>query len=461
MSVKRGQEIELFIEKSALGAMGLCRMDGMAVFVEGAIPGDKVLARIARKKKSWALGRVLEIISPSADRVEAPCPFSGYCGGCKWQFLNYERQIQYKREHVTESLAHIAGIADVLVLPTLASPRIYGYRNKMEFSCSDRRWLLPSEMGLPAADGNFACGLHVPGTFDKVLDIDACLLQPEPGNSLLAYIKTLMRQSDLPAYGLKSHQGFWRFVVLRRSHALGQWMVNLVSSWDETEKLAVIAKKIQERFPEVVSVVNNITDRKSAVAVGDREVLLSGRDFISERMGPFTFSISANSFFQTNTLGAENLYNVVRDFAGLCGNELVLDLYCGTGTIALWLADQAKSVVGIEINPFAVADAQKNAEDAGVENCRFITGDIPQAQELKEKPDLIVTDPPRTGMQENALTWLAQSGVRRIIYVSCNPATLSRDLALLAPQYSPVKVQPVDMFPHTPHIEAVALLEKI
>ncbi len=462
MAIKKGQTIELEIEKTAFGALGLCRVDGMAVFVEGAVPGDRVAARVGRKKKSWARARVLEILEPSPFRVDPPCQYSGHCGGCKWQFLKYDKQLEYKREHVAEALAHLGGLSDIPVYPVMASDEIYGYRNKMEFSVSDFRWLLPHELGDENVDRSFALGLHVPGTFHKVLDIESCHLQSETANRILKHINRMMRDSGLPAYGLRSHEGFWRFAVLRRSFAEKKYLINLVTTTDRSAELGPMAKALMEEFSEVSGVVNNVTDRKSGVAVGDFEVLLAGEPSLNDRIGPWKYTISANSFFQTNTAQAEKLYKVARDFAGLSGSEKVLDLYTGTGTIPIYLSDAASEITGIEIEEVAIRDARENCKRNQVENCSFITGDMKDILSGVEfAPDVLVIDPPRAGMHPKVVKQVRDMAPGKIVYVSCNPATLSRDLFELKETYRVLRVQPVDMFPHTPHIEAVAELVRI
>lgn len=465
MSVKKGQEIELVIEKLAFGGKGIAKEDGMTIFVDQAIPGDRVVARVYKRKKSYAEARVLERIVPSEDRIEAPCPYSGLCGGCKLQFLNYDKQLWYKEQHVAETLAHIGMQKDVRVHPAIASERIFGYRNKMEFTCSDRRWLLPEEMVQGVDIIETGVGLHVPGTFYKVLDIEACLLQPDLGNQILADIRRYIQSSAQPIYGLRSHIGFWRFVMLRHSFARDQWMVNLVTSEEDQVELQPLADKLCRTYPTIASVVNNITARKAGVAVGEREVLLQGEKNIVDCIGDYEFEISANSFFQTNTRSAALLYDVVKSYADLSGDETVLDLYCGTGTIALYLADSARSVIGIEIVPDAVADAERNCRRNGIANCRFICEDVSKGLTSLHvgsepmKPDLMIIDPPRVGMHKDVVTQVLEMAPPKIVYVSCNPATLARDIALLNENYSVLEVQPVDMFPHTFHIEAVAKLE--
>ena len=462
MKIKKGLQTEVEIEDIAFGGRGLAKLDGLAVFVDQAVPGDRAVIRIFKKKKNYAEARVIDLIEPSAFRVIAPCEYSGYCGGCKWQFLSYDQQLIYKRNHVRDSLEHIGLIKDVAVHPTMPSETIFGYRNKMEFSCADRRWLLPEELNRPEIDREFALGLHVPGTFHKVIDTRACLLQPDLGNELLNYIREFMRASDAPVYGLRSHTGYWRFAVLRHSVAHDQWMVNLVTAHQDRETVRPLAEGLIGTYPQVVSVINNITSRKSGVAIGEIEYVVAGSDTISDKIGDFKFDISANSFFQTNSRGAAVLFGTVQIYAGLTGTETVLDLYSGTGTIPIMLSGFCKSVIGIEIIESAVADAEKNCRINGVSNCRFIRGDIRLClPRIVQKPDVLIIDPPRAGMHKDVVKQVLQMGVARIVYVSCNPATMARDLGMMKELYQLIEVQPVDMFPHTYHIEAVAKLMKI
>lgn len=443
----------------AFGGKGLARIDGLAVFIDQAVPLDRVLARIVRKKKNYAEAKIVELREPSPDRVAAPCPYSGVCGGCKWQFLAYPKQLAYKQRHVIESLAHIALIHDVPVNSTIAADDVFGYRNKMEFTCSDRRWLMPDELGQGMADTQPALGLHVPGTFFKVLDIKACLLQPPEGNLILNAVQAYLKKSSLPVYGLHSHEGFWRFLMLRHSRDRNQWMVNLISATENRAEVQSLAESLMQEFGSITSVVNNITDRPAGVAIGQRELLLSGQATIIDRIGPFEFEISANSFFQTNTQQARRLYDVVKDYAGLSGSETVIDLYSGTGTIAIYLADGARQVIGMEMNTGAVADAEKNRLRNGIGNCRFIHGDVKASlAQLSGQPDVMIIDPPRDGMHKEVVRQVMELAPPVIVYVSCNPATLARDMLFLKEAYTIAEVQPVDMFPHTFHIESVARL---
>jgi 23S rRNA (uracil1939-C5)-methyltransferase len=461
MNIKKGSQIEVIITDIAFGGRGLVRVDGLAVFVDQAVPGDRVVIRIIKKKKNYAEARVVDLIESSPFRITAPCEYSGFCGGCKWQFLKYDRQLIFKRQHVQDALEHIGLIKDAVVQPTIPCEIIFGYRNKMEFSCADSRWLLPNELGRPDIDKTFALGLHVPGTFHKVIDTRACLLQPDLGNVLLSDVRKFIRSSNAPVYGLRSHVGFWRFLALRHSVAHDQWMVNIVTAKEDLATVRPLAGILMEKHPQVVSVINNITSRKSGVAIGEFERKLAGSDIISDKLAGFEFDISANSFFQTNSRGAAVLFKTVEKFAGLSGTETVLDLYSGTGTIPILLSGSCQSVTGMEIVESAVKDAEKNCRKNGISNCRFIQGDIRQClSQVVHRPDLLIIDPPRAGMHKDVVRQVLELGVDRMVYVSCNPATMARDLSMMQDRYRLLEVQPVDMFPHTYHIEAVARLEK-
>ncbi len=459
--MKKGRIVKLEIDRTSFGGRGIAKIDGYTVFVDGAVPGDIVEARIIRRKKQYAEAVTHTVLRPSDDRIDPPCPYAGYCGGCKWQFLSYEAQLKYKRLHVIETLERIGGITKPVVHEVIPASSVFAYRNKMEFSCAARRWLLPSELGVPGISKEFAVGLHVPGTFDKVLDIEACLLQPEPGNRILQSTRKWMKNSGFPAYNLRTHEGFWRFVVLRNSRLTGELMVNIVTKTEESSHLREMAEYLLSVHPCIGSIVNSITAGKAAVAVGDYENILHGPGVIKERLGSFIFEVSPNSFFQTNTCAAEILYETVKRYASLSGKEVVFDLYCGTGTISIWLARNAEKIFGVEISKSAVADAEKNCTVNGIYNCCFEAADIRTwIQSRNIVPDLLVIDPPRSGMHPDVVKAVADLSASRIVYVSCNPSTMARDIAGLIDNYHLCEVQPVDQFPHTYHIEAVALLEK-
>ncbi|MBW2029720.1 MAG: 23S rRNA (uracil(1939)-C(5))-methyltransferase RlmD [Deltaproteobacteria bacterium] len=458
---KRGDLVELCVERLAYGGQGVSRLDGYVLFVKGGLPGDRVLGRIVKKKRDYAEARILELIEPSPERIEPPCPYHGFCGGCQWQHLRYERQLRYKREHVLEALTRIGGLQGVRVHDAIPSEGQFSYRNKMEFSFSDRRWYPPDEFERRRGETrkDWALGLHIPGTFSKVIDLDACLLQEEEGNRILQDVKRLVKESGVPVYGLKSHQGFWRFLTLRSSFSYGAWMVNLVTAREERGMLEPLAHTLRRLHPSIKTVVNSINTKRAAIALGEREVVLFGGGIIRDRIGPYEFRISANSFFQTNSLTAQVLYNKVLEYAQLDGSEVVLDLYSGTGTIPVFLSRSAREVIGLELERSAVNDAIANARKNGIDNCRFICGDIRNTlPSLRLVPDVLVIDPPRAGLHKDILSQVLELPVGRIVYVSCNPTTLARDLGAMSQDYEIVEVQPVDMFPHTYHVESVARL---
>ncbi|HIJ40135.1 MAG TPA: 23S rRNA (uracil(1939)-C(5))-methyltransferase RlmD, partial [Deltaproteobacteria bacterium] len=429
------------------------------VFVRGAITGDRIACRIVKKKKAYAEALLVELLTPSPDRIEPPCPYAGYCGGCQWQHVAYEKQLAFKKDQVVDPLEHIGGFKNPPVHQVSPSEKVFGYRNKMEFSFSDRRWYLPDEMHLRENHGDFALGLHVPGAFQKVIDVEACLLQQDTGNRILRDVKRYALESGVPVYGLKSHEGFWRFLTLRYSVAMDEWMVNLITSQYRPETVQPLSEFLCGKYDRIRTVVNNINIRKASIAVGETEKTLFGDGYIEDRIGDFHFRISANSFFQTNSAGSANLYSTVAEYAGLQGGEKVLDLYSGTGTIPIFLSEKADSVTGIEISESASADAEKNARENLIKNCRFVCGDIKDAlKEISFKPDVVIIDPPRAGMHKDVLSRLLEMAPEKIVYTSCNPATLARDLGQMVETYELHEVQPVDMFPNTYHIEAVARL---
>ena len=443
----------------AYGGQGVARLNGLVIFIKGAIPGDRISGLVIRKRKDYAEARMTELLEPSPDRVETPCPYSGYCGGCQLQHARYERQLGYKKEYIRDAMARIGSLPDILVHDVIPSEKQFAYRNKMEFSFSDRRWFLPEEMDKRETFTGFSLGLHVPGTFHKVIDIDACMLQQKRGNQILREVKKYVYECGVPVYGLKSHQGFWRFLTLRHSTHRDEWMVNLITSEEKRDVVEPLNEILCQKIDNIKTVVNNINTKKASIAVGEREIVLSGEGYIQDRIGPFSFQISANSFFQTNSLSAEKLYGKVFEYAELNGSEIVLDLYSGTGTIPIFISNHSKMVIGMEISESAVLDANRNCGDNGVHNCRFIHGDIRERlATLSAQPDVLIIDPPRAGMHKDVLSRVIGIAAEKIIYVSCNPSTMARDLGYMNQHYEVVEIQPVDMFPHTFHIEAVAKL---
>ena len=459
--MRKGDIIELTIEKMVYGGRGLAHHNNRAVFVDAAIPGERVMARASRVKKDFAEARLLEVLEPSQHRAIAPCRYNDYYGGCNWQFMQYEKQLEHKHAIVEELLHHIGKVADVAVHPALPAPHMLGYRNKMEFSFSDKRWLLPEEVDNKEGLEHFALGLHVPGTFDKIINIDGCLLQHERGNEILREVRKYARGSGLPAYGLRSHQGFWRYLVLRHSHYFDEWMVNIVTSEEREPELRNLASILRDRFGNIASLVQSINTRRGGTAIAERERVLLGRSSIRDKIGEFTFEISAQSFFQTNTAMAERLYEQVRDLASLTGKETIIDLYCGIGTISILLAPLASLVIGMDISESSIQDARKNCELNAIYNCEFLCGDVKVLLSRGAfHPNLLIADPPRAGIHKKVIEQILDLMPEKIIYVSCNPSTLARDLALLNERYLLGEVQPLDLFPNTHHIETVVLLEQ-
>jgi 23S rRNA (uracil1939-C5)-methyltransferase len=474
--LKRGDELTLHLESAAFEGKNIARLDGLVAFVKGGVPGDDVRVRVTRTKKSFIEANVLEVVKRSPIRVTPRCRYTGICGGCKWQEVDYQAQIDFKRQHVIDALERIGGFSNTPVNPTLGSPDIYFYRNKMEFSFG-AKWLTREEMDAQAhadvqdqAPDRFALGLHIPERFDRVLDLEECWLQSETSREIVNFVRRFCNARGLDMYSTVTHTGYLRNLVIRQSKHTGELMVNLVTLDDRPALMQELCDGLLQQFPSITTFVNNITERKSQVAIGDREVVYYGAGTIAEMIGKRTYRISANSFFQTNTLQAERLYDVAKKMAALAHEDVVFDLYSGTGTIALHVANEVAEVVGIESVESAVEDARRNAAANSVNNCTFILGDLKDRLTKDTawlahhpRPSVMIIDPPRSGMHEKVVKQVVELAPRRIVYVSCNPATQARDLKLMtsSAQYVITAVQPVDMFPHTYHIENVVLLEAV
>lgn len=443
----------------------IARVDGMAVFVPYAVPGDVADIQLTRKKKSYAEGKVKAFRTYSPQRSEAFCSHFGVCGGCKWQILPYSEQLRYKQKQVTDNLARIGKIELPETSPILAAPETRFYRNKLEFTFSNRKWLTDEQIaaGEPFENRN-ALGFHIPGMFDKVLDIDRCWLQDDVSNRIRNTVRTFCLENGYSFFDLRNQEGLMRTLIVRTS-SIGETMLIVVFYRDEPEKRARLLDELARRFPEITSLLY-VINAKANDTITDREVFLwKGRDHIFEEMEGLRFKIGPKSFFQTNSRQAHNLYKTVRDFAALSGNERVYDLYTGTGTIANFVAGCAGKVIGIEYVPEAIEDARENARINGIENTLFFAGDMKEVLDAAfiaehGRPEVIITDPPRAGMHHDVLETILFAAPQRIVYVSCNPATQARDLNLLDNSYRVVRVQPVDMFPHTHHVENVVLMEK-
>lgn len=462
--MKKGTEVTLDIEKFADRGKSLARRDGYVVFVAGAVPGDRVRARVFKRKKNYAEARLLEVLTPSPLRTEPRCEYFGVCGGCKWQHVDYAAQCEAKRQSVAEALAHHGGFPDVDVHPTLGAPETYFYRNKMEFSFSAERWLTPGEIASGQRfDTGFALGLHVPGSFNKVLDLRACYLQSGLSVRIVNGVRAFVRGQGWKPWHVRRHEGFLRHLVIRQGAHTGEVMVNLVTNGFVEERMAAMADYLRDAFPEVTTFVNTINTGVAQTAFGEAIHTVFGPGVIHDRIGPHRFEIAPNAFFQTNTRQAERLYETARDFADLRPDDLLYDLYCGAGTISLFVADRVRHVVGVELIEEAVENARANAAANGVENVTFASGDLmrmftPAFVRTHGRPDVLIADPPRAGMHKKVVEQIARLRPERFVYVSCNPLTQARDLALLRDVYALETVQPVDLFPHTHHVENVVKL---
>ncbi len=439
--------------------------DGKVLFVDNAIPGDIIDAIIIKDKKSWAQGKTTRLVTPSPQRIDPFCQHFGVCGGCKWQMLPYPQQLIYKQQQVADQLNRIGHVELPELQPILGSPRERYYRNKLEFTFSASRYRTFEEIS--GRDDKFspepALGFHAPGLFDKVVEIHTCYLQEEPTNLLLNTIRTYAQARNLSYYDYKAQYGWLRNVILRIA-STGEILINLVIHHEEKEEREALLDHILANVPGITS-LNYTLNPKMNDTIYDLDVICYyGKAHIEEKLEDYRFKISPKSFFQTNTYQAEALYRVTREFAGLTGSETLYDLYCGTGSIGIFCSRHAKKVIGIEVVADAINDAYENAALNGLEHCQFFAGDVEKVCtdaffEEHGKPDVIITDPPRAGMTEKLVQQLLKMRAPKIVYVSCNPATQARDLQLLDEDYRITRLQPVDMFPHTHHIENVALLE--
>jgi 23S rRNA (uracil1939-C5)-methyltransferase len=437
--------------------------DGLVVFVEDAVPGDVVDVFVQKKKGGFAEGVVQEYIQLSPKRVEPFCDHFKVCGGCKWQYMAYEDQLAEKQQVAYDALLRIGKLQVGTLLPIIGADNTTYYRNKLEFTFANKRWLLKEELHNPDIDAEHALGFHRAGFFDKIVDIQHCWLQAEPSNIIRNAVREITMAQGLDYYDARRHTGFMRNLLLRLTSS-GACMLVVSVGYDDQDMIRRLLDAILERFPtEITTLVYNVNTKKNDALFDLDMIPYYGPGYVIETLGDVRFKIGPKSFFQTNSSQAKKLYDVVVDFAELSGNENVYDLYTGTGSIALYLAKYCKHVVGIEEIPEAIADAEENKTLNGIENATFYAGDVknvltPEFVAKHGKPDLVITDPPRAGMHEKAVRFLLDLAAPRIVYVSCNPATQARDLQWLSEKYDTVKARPVDMFPHTHHIENVALL---
>ena len=453
------------IEITDIAAEGkaLAKVDDMVVFVPWAAPGDIVDIQLTRKKSSYAEGRVINFHKYSEERIEPFCEHFTVCGGCKWQQIPYEVQLMHKQKQVVDSLTRIGKIDIEELLPIKGSEQTTFYRNKLEFTFSNKRWLTTEEIDIKEELVHDGAGFHIPGKFDKVLDVNKCWLQNDISNRIRLFVKDFCITNKYPFFDLRAQTGFIRTLIIRTS-STGELMIIAIFYEDDKEKRDCLLNAVKDSFPEITSLMY-VINGKCNDTITDLEVqTFSGKDHLIESMEDLQFKVGPKSFYQTNSRQAYELYSITREFAGLTGNEVVYDLYTGTGTIANFIAHKAKKVVGIEYVPEAIEDAKINARLNNLDNTAFFAGDMKNlltTEFIAEHghPDIIITDPPRSGMHDDVTDIIIATAPKRIVYVSCNPATQARDLSRLSVSYRVCKVQPVDMFPHTHHVENVVLLE--
>ncbi len=466
----RRKELPLLekVKITDIGAEGnaLARVDNLVVFVPMLIPGDVVDLRVIRKRKKYLEGIVIRFHEYSAERIKPECDYFGVCGGCKWQHLPYDRQLYYKEKQVRDNLTRIGKITLPEIKPIIGSSEIFRYRNKLEYTFSDKRWRMSEEIASGDKFGKEnAIGFHIPGLFDKVLDIKQCHLQPEPSDSIRNAVREYAESNELDFFDLREQKGFLRNLVVRNTLS-GDVMVIMVLFHEDEEKRRGLLDFLSTQFPEITSLFYVINSKKNDSLTDQQPILYKGDDCLVEEMDRLKFRIGPKSFYQTNTRQALTLYNVTREFAGFTGNETVYDLYTGTGTIACFVASAVKKVIGIEYVEDAVKDAVVNASINNIHNASFFAGDMKDilSQEFIDEnghPDVIITDPPRAGMAEEVVRMIISAAPEKIVYVSCNPSTQARDIFLMSESYKVTAVQPVDMFPHTHHVENVVLLTRI
>jgi 23S rRNA (uracil1939-C5)-methyltransferase len=461
---------KVLIEDYAAEGKSLARVEGKVIFVEGAVPGDLVDIQLQKNKSDWAEGYVKKFHSYSDIRVKPFCTHFGVCGGCQWQMLPYAQQLVYKHKQVVDNLTRIAKIPLPEIAPIVGADKTEGYRNKVEYTFATEKFI-PFEAfrAMKAAGENpqaspGAGGFHARGFFEKVVEIDTCYLQEEPTNLLRKAVVAFAIENQMPFYNIKQHQGWLRNMFIRNT-TKGEWMVNLILGYEDKEKREALLNSLLAAFPKITTLLYTINTKRNDSMQDLVPKVFFGNGYISEVLEDFEFKISPKSFFQTNSKQAEKLYQITREFAELTGKEVVYDLYCGTGSIGIFCSRQAKKIIGVEYVAEAIEDAKENARMNQLQDCAFFAGDVIDICddvffETHGKPDVIITDPPRAGMHEKLVHKLLAMEAPTIVYVSCNPATQARDLALLAEKYTVTKIQPVDMFPHTLHIENVVQLKR-
>lgn len=455
---------DILVEDYAAEGKSIARVDGKVIFIENAVPGDVVDLRLGKNKKDWAEGFITAFRRYSPQRIEPFCAHFGVCGGCRWQMLPYPLQLQFKQQQVEDVLRRIGKVALPAITPILGAAETIHYRNKIEYTFSSRRFLLPGELHDPAVtpQQNVA-GFHARGLFDKVVDIDTCWLQAEPTNRLRKAVRDFGLRHNLSFYDIREHRGWLRNLQVRIC-TTGEIMANIVLGHEDEQHTRQLTASLLQQFPELTTLLVTINSKWNDSIWDLEPQVVHGKGYVIEQLEDFRFKIGPKSFFQTNTRQGERLYQITREYAGLTGKETVYDLYCGTGSIGIFVSRQAARIVGVEAVPEAVADARENAALNQIPQARFFAGDVTEvctdAFFAREgRPDVIITDPPRAGMHGGLVNKILEIGAPTVVYVSCNPATQARDLSLLDARYAVTRVQPVDMFPHTHHIENIVQLK--
>lgn len=469
---EKDEILELDITGIGFEGKGISRTNNdFVVFVNNSVPGDTVRAKIKKIKKNYAEAKLIEVLKKSDHRTAPECEYFGICNGCKMQNVNYNFQLELKRKSVTDSFERIGGFTNIEVPPATGSENIYYYRNKLEFSFSSQRWLTEADKENPV-NKDFALGFHMPGFIDKVIDINKCLLQSELSNRILNITGDFFREKGESIYSTFTHSGYLRYLVIRQSACTKDLMVILITHEEKPGLISQYAELLKKDAPEVTTFVNMISRTKAQVAQGDYFNVIFGNGFITEKIGDYSFKITPSSFFQTNSLQAKTLFDAVLELGKFGGGENVLDLYCGTGAISLYISRYVKSILGVEMNDEAIQMAKENAELNNVTNCEFVSSDvkeylsnlsstvIPAKAGIRKTYDYIILDPPRSGIHPKSAEYILQLEPDKIIYVSCNPSTQARDVKLLSEKYKITAMQPVDMFPHTFHIENVVRLDR-
>ena len=460
----------VLIEDYAAEGKSLARVNGKVIFVEGAVPGDVVDVQLQKNKADWGEGFVKKFHTYSDIRVKPFCSHFGVCGGCQWQMLPYEQQLVYKHKQVFDNLTRIAKIPLPVIPPILGAKETQGYRNKVEYTFATEKFIPFEEFkamkaaGLEPVKSIGAGGFHARGFFEKVVEIDTCYLQSEPTNEIRKTAVQFAIENEMPFYNIKQHQGWLRNMFIRNT-TKGEWMVNVILGYDGGEKREALLNLFLKKFPHITTLLYTINEKRNDSMQDLVPQVYFGTGYITEALENFDFKISPKSFFQTNSKQAESLYQVTRSFAELTGKEVVYDLYCGTGSIGIFCSKEAKKIIGVEVVADAIEDAKENARINNLSHTSFFAGDVIDICDdaffdTHGKPDVIITDPPRAGMHDKLVKKLLEIQAPLIVYVSCNPATQARDLSLLGEKYTVTKIQPVDMFPHTLHIENVVQLKR-